>query len=110
MRRRHIEVVLNGYRLHRQWAISLVIAGGLLTLTGCQVLAGGSTGTGSVGLASGSLNFGSVPIGSSKTMPDTITNGTSSSITISSIQGMVSGFQVTGMTLPLVLAAGQGAS
>ncbi len=110
MRRRHTEVALNGYRLHRHLAISLVIAGGLLLLSGCQGLAGSSSGTGSVGLGSGSLNFGSVPIGSSKTLSDTITNGTSSSVTISSIQGSGSGFQVTGITTPLVLAAGQSAS
>ncbi|MGD0510146.1 MAG: choice-of-anchor D domain-containing protein, partial [Terriglobales bacterium] len=91
-------------------AISLVITGGLLLLTGCQGLAGGTTGGGTVGLGSGSLNFGSVPIGSSKTLPDTITNNTSSAVTISSIQGLGSGFQITGITAPLSLAAGQSAS
>jgi hypothetical protein len=101
---------VNGYRLQRSLAFSLVIAGGLLLLAGCQGLAGGSTGTGSVGLGSASLNFGSVPIGSSKTLPDTITNSTSSSVTISSIQGLGSGFQVTRITPPLLLAAGQTAS
>jgi hypothetical protein len=101
---------VNGCRLQRRLAISLFIAGGLLLLTGCQGLAGGSTGTGSVGLGSTSLNFGSVPIGSSKTLPDSITNSTSSSVTISSIQGLGSGFQVTGITSPLLLAAGQTAS
>ena len=98
---------MNCYRLHRHLAIFLVIAGGLLLLTGCQGVAGGSGGAGTVGLGSGSLNFGSVPIGSSKTLPDTITNNTSSAITISSIQGLSSGFQVTGITTPLQLAAGQ---
>ena len=81
-----------------------------MLLTGCQGLAGGSTGTGSVGLGSGSLNFGTVPIGTSKTLSDTITNSTSSSVTISSIQGLGSGFQVKGITTPLLLAAGQTAS
>jgi hypothetical protein len=108
--RRHTEIAMNGYRLHRRLAIFLVIAGGLLLLTGCQGVAGGSSGAGAVGLGSGILNFGTVPIGSSKTLPDTITNNTSSSVTISSIQGLGSGFQVTGITLPLLLAAGQTAS
>jgi len=101
---------LNDHRLLRRLAISLVVAGGLLLLTGCQGLVGGSTGGGTVGLGNGSLNFGSVPIGSSKTLADTITNNTSSSVTISSIQGSGSGFQVTGITAPLTLAAGQSAS
>ena len=101
---------MNGYRLHSSWAISLIIAGGLLLLTGCQSLAGGSNGGGTVGVGSGSLNFGSVAIGSSKTLSDTLSNNTSASVTISSIQGLGSGFQVTGITPPLVLAAGQTAS
>ncbi len=101
---------MNGYRLHRRLAIFLVIAGGLLLLTGCQGVTGGSSGAGTVGLGSGSLNFGTVPIGSSKTLPDTITNNTSSSVTISSIQGLGFGFHVTGITLPLLLSVGQTAS
>jgi Abnormal spindle-like microcephaly-assoc'd, ASPM-SPD-2-Hydin len=101
---------LNGYRLLRRLAISLVITGGLWLLTGCNGLAGGSNGTGIVGLGSSSLNFGSVPIGSSKTLSDTISNNTSSAVTISSVQGLGSGFQVTGMTAPMTLAAGQTAS
>jgi Abnormal spindle-like microcephaly-assoc'd, ASPM-SPD-2-Hydin len=99
---------LNGYRWLRRLAISLVITGSLLLLNGCNGLAGGSNGT--VGLGSGSLNFGSVPIGSSKTLSDTISNNTSAAITISSIQGLGSGFQVTGFTAPMTLAAGQTAS
>ncbi len=101
---------MNGYRLLRRLAISLVIAGGMLLLAGCQGLAGGSSGGGTVGLGSGSLNFGAVLIGSSKTLPDTITNNTTASVTISSIQGLGSGFKVTGITPPLVLATGQAAS
>ena len=101
---------MNGYRLLHRLVISLVIAGGLLLLTGCQGLVGGSTGIGGIGLGSSSLNFGSVPVGTSKTLPDTITNSSSSSLTISSIQGLGSGFAITGLTTPLTLAAGQSAS
>jgi len=50
------------------------------------------------------LAFGTVPIGSSKTVADTLSNNTSAAITISSIQGLGSGFSVTGITVPLVLA------
>ena len=108
--RRHTEIAMNDYRLHSRLAIFLVIAGGLLLLSGCQGLAGSSNSGGTVGLGSNSLNFGSVPIGSSKTLSDTITNNTAASVTISSIQGLGSGFKVTGITPPLVLAAGQTAS
>jgi hypothetical protein len=63
-----------------------------------------------VSLAKGSLSFGAVAIGSSATIADSISNNTSASVTVSSITGVGSGFQVTGVTLPLVLAAGQAAS
>ncbi|MGA6984519.1 MAG: hypothetical protein WBZ01_00575, partial [Terriglobales bacterium] len=101
---------MKGHRSLRGLVVSLVVAGLLLLLTGCQALTGGSTGTGTVGLGSGSLSFGSVPIGSSKSMPDSITNNTASSVTISAILGAGSGFQVTGIAVPLTLAAGQSAS
>ncbi len=90
--------------------MSLVIAGSLLLLAGCQGLAAGSAGGGSVGVGNGSLDFGTVTIGSSKTLSDTISNGTSSSVTVSSIQGLGSGFLVTGLSMPLTLAAGQSVS
>lgn len=100
---------MNGHRLHRRLAISLVIAGGLLLLTGCQSLAAGSNGGGNVGVGSGSLDFGTVVIGDSKTLPDTLSNHTSAPVTISSIQGLSPDFQVAGLALPVVLAAGQSA-
>jgi hypothetical protein len=106
---------LNGHRLHRHFATFLVIvsvmivAGSLLLLTGCQGLSG-ANGGGTVGVGSGNLAFGTVPIGSSKTVADTLSNNTSAAITISSIQGLGSGFSVTGITVPLVLAAGQSVS
>ena len=112
MRRRHTEVALNGHRLHRRFAtllvivVVIVVAGSVLLLSGCQGLSG-ANGGGTVGVGSGNLSFGTVPIGSSKTVADTLSNNTSSSITISSIQGLGSGFSVTGITAPLVLAAGQ---
>ena len=61
-------------------------------------------------VANASLNFGSVAIGSSVTLTDSISNNTSSSVTVSSIAGLGSGFQVTGIAMPTVLAAGQTAT
>jgi len=107
--RQKTEVALNRYRLNRRLAISLGIAASLLLLAGCGGLTGGSGPgpTGAVSVANGSLSFGNVAVGSSATLADTISNNTSSSVTVSSIAGLGSGFQVTGITLPLVLAAGQ---
>src|ERR1035438_6801988 len=121
MRQRQTEVALNGYRFYLLYfyfrsyfllAASLAIAAGLLLLVGCGGLSGGSSPTvpATVSLATSSLNLGTVAVGSSPTMPDSISNNTSSSVTVSSITGLGSGFQVTGITLPLVLAAGQTAS
>ena len=98
---------MNGYWLFRRLVSSLSLAGLLLLLTACQGLAAGSNGSGSVGVGNGSLDFGTVAIGDSKTLPDTLSNHTSAPVTISSIQGLGSAFEVTGITLPTVLAAGQ---
>ena len=84
-----------------------MIVGGLLLLTGCQGLTEGSKAAGAVGVGTSNLDFGTVTIGSSQTLTDTLSNHTSSPVTISSIQGLGPGFEVTGITLPVVLAAGQ---
>jgi hypothetical protein len=89
--------------------MSLGIAGGLFLLTGCQGLSAGSTAPSAVGFATGSLSFGTVPLGTTKTLADTLVNNTTSPVTISAIQGLTSEYQITGITLPLVLAAGQSA-
>jgi len=101
---------LNGNRLHRTLATSLLVVGALLLLTGCQGLSGGSNNASGVGVGNGSLNFGTVVIGSTKTLSDTISNSTTSPVTISAISGLNSEFTVTGITLPLTLVAGQSVS
>ena len=99
---------MNGYRLCRRLATALLLVGGLLLFTGCQALKGDAPGT--VQLGTADLNFGTVIVGTSSTLGDTITNNTTSSVTIASIQGLTSEFQVTGLTLPVTLAAGQATS
>jgi hypothetical protein len=101
---------LNGYRFDRSVVASLVIAGGLLLLTGCQGLMGGGNAAGTVGVGTATLDFGTVVIGSTKTLSDTITNNTASAVTISSTQVANPEFKVTGVALPMTLAAGQTAS
>jgi hypothetical protein len=107
MRTRQIEVALKGYRFLRRLGMSLVTASGLLLLTGCQGLFAGSSSSSPIAFATGSLNFGTVPLGTTKTLTDTMVNHTTSPVTISAIQGLTSEFQITGVTLPIVLAAGQ---
>jgi hypothetical protein len=99
---------LNGYRLYYRLATALLLAGGFFLLTACQALKGDDPGT--VQLGTANLNFGTVIIGTSATLGDTITNNTASSVTIASIQGLTSEFQVKGLTLPVTLAAGQAVS
>jgi len=104
--------VLNDIQFWRRLATALVIATFLL-LVGCGGLGGSAsptTAAAAVSVANASLSFGTVAVGSSMTVADSIANNTSSSVTVSSIAGLASGFQVTGVTPPLVLAAGQSAS
>ena len=76
-------------------------------LTGCQSLSAGSSGGGgSVVVTAASLDFGTVDVGSSKTLQNTLTNNTSSAVTISSIAGTSSDLQVLGITAPMTLGAG----
>ena len=97
---------MNRFRLRQIWS-SLCIAACLILLTSCQGLAASNAGTNSVALSSSSLNFGAVAIGSSKSLPETLLNSSSSPVTISSIRGTSTTFQLTGITLPLVIGAGQ---
>lgn len=98
---------MNRNRLYRLLPLALILTSGLLLLTGCGGLFGGQNGTGTVGVGNANLDFGQVVIGSTKTLSNTISNNTSSAITISSAQGLGSGFQVSGVTMPLTVAAGQ---
>ena len=96
-----------GHRLHHRLATSLVIAVSVVLIAGSQILAAASNGRSDVGVRNGHLTFGIVPVGRSKTVPDSIVNHGSSPVAITSIQGFGSEFQVTGITLPLVLAPQQ---
>ena len=101
---------MNGNRLCRRLAAVLGIATALIFLAGCQALSAGSSTPTTVALSSSTLNFGTVVIGTTETLSDTITNNTSSAVAIGYIQGLAPGFQVTNLTLPLTLTAGQSAS
>jgi P pilus assembly chaperone PapD len=56
------------------------------------------------------LRFGTIVIGQSDTMPVTLINSGSSSVTISGISSNIVGFKITNLTLPYTLAAGASVS
>jgi hypothetical protein len=79
-------------------------AGLTIPLTGTG---GGTAGSLSVGTPT--LNFGSVQVGSSQTLSETLTNSGGSPVTIS--QATATGaYGVSGLGLPMTLAAGQSSS
>jgi hypothetical protein len=57
-----------------------------------------------------SVRFGSILVGQSDTLPVTVTNSGSTSVTISGISSVPTAFQVTSLSLPLTLAAGASVS
>jgi Abnormal spindle-like microcephaly-assoc'd, ASPM-SPD-2-Hydin len=101
---------LNRHRLIDRWTGCFAVILSTLFFVGCQGLGGQGGGNGSVALANSSLDFGTVAVGSTKNIQDTLTNGTTSSVTISAIQGVDGTLQVTGISLPLVVPAGQSSS
>jgi Cep192 domain 4/HYDIN/CFA65/VesB-like, Ig-like domain len=54
-----------------------------------------------------SLSFGSVQTGSKKTLSETLTNSSTSAVTISQVVASGAGFSVSGMTAPVTLSANQ---
>ena len=99
---------MNARLLGRASLGSLLIAAALIYLTGCQLLGNQQNAVNdSVVLASTSMDFGKVGVGNSKSISNKLTNFKVSSVTIVSIAGPDANFQITGITLPLVLNAGQ---
>lgn len=69
----------------------------------------GSSGAAQVAVSPGSLSFGTVPVGSQSTQTLSLTNTGSASATITQVTASGTGFAVSGIALPLTLAAGQSA-
>ncbi len=72
-------------------------------------LAGTATVAGQLAVSPASLSFGTVTVGQTKSLPATLTAG-GSSITVTAASMTTSEFKVSGLSLPLTLAAGQSAS
>ena len=69
-------------------------------------LAGGSQTAGALTPSPVSLNFGSVQIGSNQALPETLTNTGGSTVTVTQVTPSGSGYSISGLNLPLILAAG----
>jgi hypothetical protein len=69
-------------------------------------LSGTATTPGTLAATSPSLSFGSVVVNATQTLSETVTNNGGSSVTISQATATGAGFSVSGLTLPLTLAAG----
>lgn len=92
------------------WLAFLLVAGGLLALTGCQGLAPANSNGSNITVSNSSLEFGSVAVGNSKTLKETLSNPSTSSVTVSGASASGSGFSISGLTLPLTLSPNQSVS
>jgi Abnormal spindle-like microcephaly-assoc'd, ASPM-SPD-2-Hydin/Cep192 domain 4/HYDIN/CFA65/VesB-like, Ig-like domain len=104
---------LIAHRLHHRSGtilLILLIAVNLVLIAEAQNVDVDSSVASAVGVGTSTLNFGTVVIGNPETLPDKISNHTSAAVTVTAIQGLGSDFTVTGISLPLVLDAGQSAS
>jgi Abnormal spindle-like microcephaly-assoc'd, ASPM-SPD-2-Hydin len=74
------------------------------------VLSGTGVTPGSLTASPSTVNFGSIQTGKSQTTSETLTNSGGSSVVISQAAATGPGFSMSGITLPLTLAAGQSSS
>ena len=81
----------------------------IILMTGCQGLSGssGSKPNGAILLGSANLDFGSVVVGTSKNLTDTLTNGTGTSVAISSATASNPQFRIVSPSFPMMLSPGQ---
>jgi hypothetical protein len=73
-------------------------------------LSGTGVTAGSLTASPSTVSFGSIQTGQSQTASETLTNSGGSSVTITQAAATGSGFSMSGITLPLTLAAGQSTS
>jgi hypothetical protein len=78
--------------------------------TASVALAGTGQAVGTLGASPASFNAGNVQVGMNQLQTITLTNGGTSSVTISQALATGNGFSVSGISVPLVLNAGQSTS
>jgi len=89
---------------------SLVISSDAPTPTLTVPLSGTAVTAGTLAVAPSSLSFGSVASGSTQTLQATLSNTGGSSVTVSQATLSGSSFTLSGMSLPMTLAAGSSTS
>jgi hypothetical protein len=98
----------------RHAASALLLVAGLAFLLGCQGLSVGGSSNQQQKLGTLSANyqvgFGSVAAGSSKTLPITISNSGTASVTISAVSISTNSFSLISPSLPVTVGAGQNTS
>jgi hypothetical protein len=85
----------------------LAIANTGSTPTVNVALSGGSQTAGVLTATPTSLNFGSVQVGSNQALPETLTNTGGSAVTVTQVNPTGAGYSSSGLSLPLILVAGQ---
>jgi hypothetical protein len=103
-------------QLHARWN-TLVVLLALATMLGCQGLSSSNkssttttnnnTKPGLLAVSPASVSFGIVKVGNNQNQPATMTNSGGSSLTVSKVTPTGTGFSVSGLSLPMTLAAGQ---
>ena len=101
---------VNSYAIGRVWLALVLICVGLLLLSGCQTLAGNSTGNAAVTLNPTQINFGSVAAGSSQQSSITISNTGTADLVVNQAALSGAGFTMSNLTLPMTLHAGSSSS
>jgi len=101
---------LNGHRLYRRLATSLVIIGGLLLLSGCQSLAAGAVAKGKLSASPSPIAFGNTKVGGHQASAVTLSNSGGNDVTITQATLSGAGFSMSNLVLPLTVHAGNAAS
>jgi hypothetical protein len=103
-------------QLSARWN-ALVVLLAIATMVGCQGLSSSSkssttnttnnTKPGALAVSPASISFGIVRVGNNQNQPATMTNSGGSSLTVTKVTPTGTGFSVSGLSLPMTLAAGQ---
>jgi Abnormal spindle-like microcephaly-assoc'd, ASPM-SPD-2-Hydin len=99
-------------------ALLVVSAFALSAMVGCQGFSAGKpnaqgsqpVSSGDLAAAPASIVFGNVQVGTSQSQTDILNNSGSTSLTLSQATVSGAGFSITGLNLPVTLAAGQSTS
>src|SRR5271156_4309653 len=98
------------------WTLTVLTTLPLLAaMLGCQGVSAKSDSTppppaAQLTASSASLSFGTVAVGTLQVLPETVTNNGSASLSLTTVSVTGTGFTVSGLSLPMVLAAGASTS